>query len=116
MLINSLNNQNLIKKCLANIECKVVDIVEKHNIVVRKGIAAYFDSSREEKRTLHTVGDGTFIVDGDKPDQKKMMRLKAAGRCLIHWYIRANFFLVPIHFTCQCIHCKSCGENKRQNL
>lgn len=66
----------LIKECLANIECKVVDIVEKHNIVVLEGIAAYFDSSREEKRTLHAVGDGTFIVDGDKLDRKEMMRSK----------------------------------------
>ncbi|MCJ7764520.1 MAG: flavin reductase family protein, partial [Thiovulaceae bacterium] len=64
----------LIKECLANIECKVVDIIEKHNIVVLEGIAAYFDSSREEKRTLHAVGDGTFIVDGDKLDRKEMMR------------------------------------------
>ncbi|MCJ7764421.1 MAG: hypothetical protein MUP09_00585, partial [Thiovulaceae bacterium] len=60
----------------ANIECKVVDIIEKHNIVVLEGIAAYFDSSREEKRTLHAVGDGTFIVDGDKLDRKEMMRSK----------------------------------------
>lgn len=66
----------LIKECLANIECKVVDIIEKHNIIVLEGIAAYFDSSRQEKRTLHAVGDGTFIVDGDKLDRKEMMRSK----------------------------------------
>ncbi len=63
----------LIKECLANIECKVVDIVKKHNIVVLEGIAAYFDSSRKEKRTVHAVGDGTFIVDGSKLNRKKMM-------------------------------------------
>jgi flavin reductase (DIM6/NTAB) family NADH-FMN oxidoreductase RutF len=66
----------LIRECLANIECKVVDIVEKHNIVVLEGVAAYFDSSRKEKRTLHAVGDGTFIVDGEKLDRKEMMRSK----------------------------------------
>jgi flavin reductase (DIM6/NTAB) family NADH-FMN oxidoreductase RutF len=66
----------LIRECLANIECKVVDIIEKHNIIVLEGIAAYFDSSREEKRTLHAVGDGTFIVDGEKLDRKEMMRSK----------------------------------------
>ncbi len=63
----------LIKECLANIECKVIDIVKKHNIVVLEGIAAYFDSSRKEKRTVHAVGDGTFIVDGSKLNRKKMM-------------------------------------------
>jgi flavin reductase (DIM6/NTAB) family NADH-FMN oxidoreductase RutF len=66
----------LIKECLANIECKIVDIVKKHNIVVMEGVAAYFDSSRKEKRTVHAVGDGTFIVDGRKLSRKKMMRAK----------------------------------------
>jgi flavin reductase (DIM6/NTAB) family NADH-FMN oxidoreductase RutF len=66
----------LIKECLANIECKVVDIVKKHSIVVLKGVAAYYDSSRKEKRTLHAVGDGTFIVDGRRINRKKMMRSK----------------------------------------
>lgn len=63
----------LIKECLANIECKVVDIVKKHNIVVLEGIAAYVDNSRKEQRTIHAVGDGTFIVDGRKLSRKAMM-------------------------------------------
>jgi len=66
----------LIKECLANIECKVIDMVEKHNIVVLKGVAAYFDSSRKEKRTIHAIGDGTFVVDGRKLDRRKMMHSK----------------------------------------
>ena len=66
----------LIKECLANIECKVVDIVKKHNIVVLEAVAAYFDTSRKEKRTIHAVGDGTFIVDGRKLSRKKMMASK----------------------------------------
>jgi flavin reductase (DIM6/NTAB) family NADH-FMN oxidoreductase RutF len=66
----------LIKECLANIECKVVDIIGKHNIVVLDAVAAYFDNSRKEKRTLHAVGDGTFIVDGRKLDRKKLMASK----------------------------------------
>ncbi len=66
----------LIKECIANIECKVVDIVKKHNIVVLEGVAAYFDNSRKEKRTVHAVGDGTFIVDGCKLDRKEMMHSK----------------------------------------
>lgn len=66
----------LIKECLANIECKVTDIVKKHNIVVLEGVAAYFDSSRKEKRTIHAIGDGTFVVDGRKLNRKKMMQSK----------------------------------------
>jgi flavin reductase (DIM6/NTAB) family NADH-FMN oxidoreductase RutF len=66
----------LIKECLANIECKVTDIVKKHNILVLEGIAAYFDSSRKEKRTIHAIGDGTFVVDGRRLNRRNMMRSK----------------------------------------
>ncbi|MFO0753941.1 MAG: flavin reductase family protein [Thermodesulfovibrionales bacterium] len=66
----------LIKECFANIECKVVDIVKKHDIVVLEGVAAYRDSSRKERRTLHAIGDGTFVVDGRKLNRRKMMRSK----------------------------------------
>lgn len=66
----------LIKECLANIECRVIDIVKKHNIIVLEGVAAYFDSSRKEQRTLHAVGDGTFVVDGRRLSRRKMMQSK----------------------------------------
>ena len=66
----------LIKECLANIECRVADIVRKHSIVVLEGVAAYVDRARKEKRTVHAVGDGTFIVDGRKMDRRKMMASK----------------------------------------
>jgi flavin reductase (DIM6/NTAB) family NADH-FMN oxidoreductase RutF len=66
----------LIKECLANIECKVSDIIRKHNIVVLEAVAAYIDTTRKEKRTVHAVGDGTFIVDGRTLDRKKMMAAK----------------------------------------
>ena len=66
----------LIAECLANIECKVIDIVEKHNIIVLEAVAAYLDTERKEKRMFHAVGDGTFIVDGRKIDRKKMMASK----------------------------------------
>jgi flavin reductase (DIM6/NTAB) family NADH-FMN oxidoreductase RutF len=66
----------LIKECLANIECKVTDIVRKHNIVVLEAVAACIDAARKEKRTLHAVGDGTFIVDGRRIDRRKMMASK----------------------------------------
>jgi flavin reductase (DIM6/NTAB) family NADH-FMN oxidoreductase RutF len=66
----------LIKQCLANIECKVIDIVGKHNIVVLEGVAAYLNPARKEKRTIHAVGDGTFIVDGRRLDRREMMAAK----------------------------------------
>lgn len=66
----------LIGECLANIECKVIDIVRKHNIVVLEAVAAHIDPMRKEKRTIHAVGDGTFIVDGRKFDRRKLMTSK----------------------------------------
>ena len=66
----------MIRECLANIECKVIDIVERYNIVVLEGVAAWFDKSREEKRTIHAIGDGTFVADGRRFDRRKMMRSK----------------------------------------
>ena len=66
----------LIKECLANIECKVIDIVRKHNIVVLEAVAAYVDTARKERRTVHAVGDGSFIVDGRRIDRRKMMASK----------------------------------------
>jgi flavin reductase (DIM6/NTAB) family NADH-FMN oxidoreductase RutF len=69
----------LIKECLANIECNVIDIIKKHNIVVLEGVASYFEPSRREKRTIHAVGDGTFVVDGRKLDRKEMMKMWITG-------------------------------------
>ncbi len=68
----------LIKECLANIECRVIDILKKHNIVVLKAVAAYVNSARKERRVIHAVGDGTFIVDGRRLDRKKMMASRLA--------------------------------------
>lgn len=72
----SLVRPPLIKECLANLECKVIDIVQKYNIVVLEAVAAYIDTARKERRTVHAVGDGTFIVDGRKIDRRKMMACK----------------------------------------
>lgn len=66
----------LIRECLANIECRVTDIVEPHGIIVLQGVAAYRDEARKERRLLHAVGDGTFIVDGRRFDRREMMRAK----------------------------------------
>ncbi|OGA16820.1 MAG: flavin reductase [Betaproteobacteria bacterium RIFCSPLOWO2_02_FULL_66_14] len=66
----------LIEECLANIECKVIDIVKRHDIVVLEAVAAHLDAARREKRTIHAVGDGTFIVDGRRIDRRKRMASK----------------------------------------
>ena len=66
----------LIRQCLANIECKVTDFIDKHNVVVLEACAAQHDPARKERRMIHAVGDGTFIADGRKFDRRKMMAAK----------------------------------------
>jgi flavin reductase (DIM6/NTAB) family NADH-FMN oxidoreductase RutF len=66
----------LIKECLANVECRVVEIIKKHDIVVLEGVAAYEDSSRRERRTVHAVGDGTFVADGKRLSRRRRMAAK----------------------------------------
>jgi flavin reductase (DIM6/NTAB) family NADH-FMN oxidoreductase RutF len=66
----------LIRECLANIECKVVDFIDRHNIVVLEAVAAHIDPARKERRMVHAVGDGTFVVDGRRLDRRKMMAAK----------------------------------------
>jgi len=43
---------------------------------VLEAVAAHIDPARKEKRMVHAVGDGTFIVDGRKLDRQKMMASK----------------------------------------
>jgi len=66
----------LIKECLANIECRVVEIIRRYDIVVLEAVAAHRRSAPKEKRTVHAVGDGTFIVDGRRLDRRRQMRGK----------------------------------------
>ncbi|MDR3376099.1 MAG: flavin reductase family protein [Ancalomicrobiaceae bacterium] len=69
----------LIEQCIANIECRVVDVIDQHSIIVLSGVAAYYDSLRKENRTIHAIGDGTFVVDGRRIDRKEMMKSKLPG-------------------------------------
>lgn len=63
----------LVQECLANIECRVVEFIARHDIVVLEAVRAHHDPARREQRLLHAVGDGTFIVDGRRLDQRRQM-------------------------------------------
>jgi len=56
----------LIRECLANIECKVVDtsLVDRYSLFILEAVKAWTDPNRKERRTLHHNGDGTLTVDG----------------------------------------------------
>jgi flavin reductase (DIM6/NTAB) family NADH-FMN oxidoreductase RutF len=63
----------LIQECYANIECRIADHVKKHNIFILDAVAAWVDGKRKEKRCFHAIGDGRFIVDGEKINHRKIM-------------------------------------------
>ncbi|WP_223871619.1 flavin reductase family protein [Candidatus Dactylopiibacterium carminicum] len=66
----------LIRECLASIECRVIDFVTQHGIVVLEAVAAHGNPARRERRMLHAVGDGSFIVDGRHLDRRVPMATK----------------------------------------
>lgn len=66
----------LVAECLGNIECRVVEHIAEHNIFVLDGVGAWIDTRREERRTLHAIGDGRFIVDGEIINLREQMAAK----------------------------------------
>lgn len=66
----------LISECLACIECRVTNYLEPHGIFVLKGIRAWIDKDRTERRTFHANGDGTFVVDGSTINLRNLMEDK----------------------------------------
>ncbi|AJE47845.1 flavin reductase family protein [Celeribacter indicus] len=66
----------LIAECLANIECRVEEIVARLDLVLLRGVAAYIDTGPRDRRLLHAVGDGTFTADGAHFDRSVAMRAK----------------------------------------
>ena len=57
----------LIAECYANLECKVVDtrMVAKYSFFVLEVLQAWSDRSKEQPRTIHHLGMGSFMVAGD---------------------------------------------------
>lgn len=55
----------LIGECLACVECQMEDYLQPSGIVVLRGVAAWVNPSRAERRTFHGNGDGTFTADGE---------------------------------------------------
>jgi flavin reductase (DIM6/NTAB) family NADH-FMN oxidoreductase RutF len=60
----------LIRECLANIECTIADdrLVDEYNLFILKAERLWIDADRQERRTMHHRGDGSFTVDGDVLD------------------------------------------------
>ncbi|TPL07925.1 MULTISPECIES: flavin reductase family protein [unclassified Mesorhizobium] len=65
----------LIGECLANIECRIADdsMVETYNLFLLEAVRIWIDPDREERRTLHHRGDGSFTADGEVVDLRERM-------------------------------------------
>lgn len=65
----------LIRQCLANIECKVVNtqLSKEYNLFVIAAVKAWINDDRREQRIFHHKGDGTFSVAGRTRDLKARM-------------------------------------------
>ena len=63
----------LIKECYANIECKVIDHIKKHNVFILDAVESWIDDKQKSPRFFHAVGDGRFIVDGERMNYRKIM-------------------------------------------
>lgn len=66
----------LLAGCIANIECRVREIVDPWGIVVLEAQAAHRDPALADESLLHAVGDGSFTTDGARLDRRAAMRSK----------------------------------------
>jgi|SRR5690554_3249668 len=65
----------LIEECLANLECRVVDmqLVGQYNLFVLEAVKGWENESREERRIFHHNGNGTFSTGGEVIDLRSRM-------------------------------------------
>jgi len=63
----------LIEECYANIECRIIDHIKKHNIFILDGVEAWVNDKQKAPCFFHAVGDGRFIIDGEKINHRKIM-------------------------------------------
>jgi flavin reductase (DIM6/NTAB) family NADH-FMN oxidoreductase RutF len=65
----------LVAECFANLECKVADthLVNKYNLFVLEVLKAWIDPAQKNPQTIHHLGFGNFVVDGERIKLKSRM-------------------------------------------
>jgi flavin reductase (DIM6/NTAB) family NADH-FMN oxidoreductase RutF len=66
----------LVKECLASFECRVEKYISKESILILQAVAAYENEDLQDRREIHAIGDGTFVIDGEKKDLRSLMKDK----------------------------------------
>jgi flavin reductase (DIM6/NTAB) family NADH-FMN oxidoreductase RutF len=66
----------LIEECYANLECRVADtgMVEAYCLFVLEVVKAWIDPAVKEPRTVHHLGQGSFMVAGERIRLKSKMK------------------------------------------
>jgi len=64
----------LVADCLAALECKLIDYVKPHGILVLDGVQLWENPLKKERRVIHANGDGTFFADGEFYNLREEMR------------------------------------------
>jgi hypothetical protein len=103
----------LIKECYANIECRVADYIKKHGIFIVDAVEAWVDTQQKDRRFLHAVGDGRFIVDGEKSATGGSCRRNCPKGYKVSWQNRGKktqntrflTCIYPYIFFISCINC-----------
>ena len=65
----------ILSDCLAAIECKLEDHVEKHGLLILRGMRLWENDGKAERRAIHANGDGTFFADGEFRNLRERMRM-----------------------------------------
>lgn len=57
----------LVAECFANVECRVIDtrLVDTYDLFILEALKAWVDPARPRPKTIHHVGNGGFVVDGE---------------------------------------------------
>lgn len=63
----------LLGGCVANLECRVEEIIAPHNLVVVRTVAAHVTDSWKSQPMLHAIGDGTFYTEAVRIDRRAAM-------------------------------------------
>ena len=64
----------LIADCLAAVECRLEDYVERHGLLIFRGVQLWENPEKEDRRIIHANGDGTFFADGEFRNLREVMR------------------------------------------
>lgn len=66
----------LIDECFAHLECRVIDTsnVTKYGLFVLEVVKAWIDPKVKNPQTIHHLGNGNFMVAGDRIKLKSKMK------------------------------------------